>query len=313
MNENIFDNLKQCDIAIIGMGAAGLQSAIHVARRNVSVFVFGKKEDSALFKAEVENYFGYDEKIFGLDLLNKGESLAKKFGAEFFYQSIISVKFDNDKKEFILETENYEKFLAKSIVIATGVNRKKLNVKGEKEYIGKGVSYCVDCDGMFFRNKVVSVVGNESSAFLGALTLSTYAKKVNLIFKDLNVSEKLYNEVLSNEKIEIFKSEEITEIKGDENFVKKLELKSGNFIETAGIFIELGSKSAIELFSFSELSLDLDENFKHIKVNALQETNIKGIFAAGDICGLPYQVAKAVGEGCIAGIRAVDFVKNDKL
>jgi len=299
-------NIKT-EIVIIGSGAAGLQAAIYAARRKAGVIVVGKTENSSLAYAEVENFFGLGTKISGKELLKNAKIQAQNFGAEFVEEDVISVKADGEN-QFLLNLESGKQIIAKAIIIATGVTRKNLGAKGETEFVGKGVSYCVDCDGMFFKNKTVAITGNGSSAADGALTLANYTTNVYFVYDELNIADELKQKIENNPKIKCFAGKKITEIQG-ENFVKKIILNDKAELEVNGIFIELGAKGAFELFS--DFSIELDaKTFKHIQVDALQKTNVRGIFACGDICGIPYQVAKAVGQGCTAGLEAAEFVKK---
>jgi thioredoxin reductase (NADPH) len=298
------------EILIIGAGASGLQAGIYSARRKADVLVVGKIDNSSLLYAEVENFFGSEKKIAGKELLENAKKQLLNFGAELIEEDVISVNKSQDEK-FLITLESEKQILAKSIIIATGISRKKLGVKGEKEFVGKGVSYCVDCDGMFFRNKIVAITGNGSSAVHGALTLSNYVSNVYFITsipEKIQASDESFKKIQNNSKIKIIDTKKILEIQGDD-FVKKIIFDDSTELEVNAIFIELGAKGAFDLFS--DFGLELDPlDFKHIKVNSKQETNIKGIFASGDICGAPYQVAKAVGQGCIAGIEAVEYVKK---
>ena len=300
-------DLIEKEIVILGSGAAGLQAAIYAARRKTEVFVVGKSENSSLFWAEVENFFGLIEKSSGKELLGNAKKQAKNFGAEFLEEDVISVHPAAGGR-FLITLESDKQISAKAIIISSGVSRQKLGIKGESEFVGKGVSYCVDCDGMFFRNKTVAITGNGSSAANSALTLANYTSAVYFIFDELAVADELKQKIFANPKIKVFEAKKIKEIQG-ENFVKKIVLNDETELEVNGVFIELGAKGAFELFSDFGIELD-PETFKHIKTNAKQETNVKGIFAAGDICGAPYQVAKSVGQGCVSGLAAAEFVKK---
>jgi thioredoxin reductase (NADPH) len=307
------NSIKNCDVAIIGIGPSGMQAAIHASRKNVSVYVFGKIEESNSFNAKIENFFGFQKEISGKKLLQNSQILAEKFGVKFFYKSILAVKFYDDNKSFVLTLDNNEKIFAKSIVIATGIKRKKLSIKNENEYLGKGVSYCVDCDGLFFKNKIVTITGNEANAVFGALSLAEYTKKVYLVFTEnleMKIDDNLKKLLKSHENIKISQNQKIIEINGDGYILKNIVLDSREIIETDGLFIEFGSKGALEIFAFSDFGIELDETLQHIKVNQNHETNIKGVWAVGDIAGQPYQIAKAIGDGCKTGINAANYVKN---
>jgi len=190
-----------------------------------------------------------------------------------------------------------------------GVSKKKLSVPGEKELSGRGVSYCVDCDANFYRGAIVAVVGDRSAAVDGALTLLGYAARVILIVKQLDVSPELLGR-LEKSSVEVMADAKVKTIEG-ENAVTGIELDSGDKIALDGVFIELGSKGALELATLIGVQLDT-EHFRYIDTNRKQATNIPGIYAAGDIVGPPYQMAKAVGEGCVAGMESAAYAKKLK-
>jgi thioredoxin reductase (NADPH) len=210
---------------------------------------------------------------------------------------------------FAVRVESGKTIETRSLIFATGTSRKKLKVKGEKELSGKGVSYCVDCDANFYRNAKVVVIGNESAAVDGALTLLGYASEVHLVNKELAVSEDLLKK-LSESGVTVYKDTWVEEILG-ENSVEGVLLDNGTRLDVEGIFIELGAKGALELATTIGVQLD-SETFTHIDCNKKQQTNIIGVYAAGDIAGHPYQMAKAVGEGCVAGWEAANYSLKQK-
>jgi thioredoxin reductase (NADPH) len=207
-----------------------------------------------------------------------------------------------------LRTDAGSVFDSKSVVLATGTKRNHLGIPGEKALVGKGVSYCVDCDGHFFKGQDVCVVGNESAAADGVLTLLKIADQVHLVCDSLDMADSIKEALLSSEAI-IHEGAKVVDITGDGQ-VEEIHLDSGDRIRAAGIFIELGAKGVMELTG--HLGIRLDDDMKYIRVNKQQETNIPGLYAAGDITGLPWQLAKAVGEGCIAGMNAAAFAKKVK-
>lgn len=290
------------DILIIGSGPAGIQAAIYAARRKVDVIVLGKLENSSLAKAHVENYFGISGPIVGIDLLKVGKEQAEKFGAKFIEEDALHLERKDDK--FIVKTEGGKEIESKAVIFAMGVSRKKLGVKGEQRFQGRGVSYCAECDCGFFKGKKVAVIGDGSAAASSAILLAKYASKVYLISKKLSTSEHLQDE-LKVGNIEIIEGKRISEIYGN-SAVSGIKL-DGSSLEVEGVFIELGSKGVIELAVNVGL---LPDPRGYIHVNEEQKTPVLGIFACGDICGSPLQLAKAVGEGCIAGIEAAEYVKR---
>ena len=294
-----------CDVAIIGRGPAGLQAAIHAAGKKAKVMVFGRPERSSLYKAHVANFCCFEETISSKELLEAGKRQAEKFDSVFLEQDIIETKNENNR--FILVTENGEAFAATTVILAMGVARKKLRVKGEKEFLGRGVSYCVDCDANFYRGMDVAVVGNESAAASGALTLLGYAKKVYLICRKLTITHVLH-EQLNHSDVKIIRDAWVKKIEGS-NEVEGVLLTNGDSLKVNGIFVELGAKGAMELAANLGVVFDA-ETFSFIETNKKQQTNIPGLYAAGDITGQPWQIAKAVGEGCVAGMEAAEYAKR---
>ncbi len=194
---------------------------------------------------------------------------------------------------------------AAAVILAAGITRENA-YPGEKEFLGRGVSYCVDCDANFFRGAVVCVTGDRSAAVDGALTLQHIAAKVYLIARELDVSEAL-KERLAKSAVERLDSR-VVKIHGGARGVEAIELENGRRVEVEGLFIELGSKGALQLATMIGVQLD-SESMQFIACNRRQQTNVAGVFAAGDITGPPYQMAKAVGEGCVAGMEAAIYAK----
>ena len=295
------------DVIIIGCGPAGLQAAINAVRKKATVLVLGRPERSSLYKAHIENYLCVDGVREGAELLAVGIDQVKGFGAEYSPEDVLHVEHASDT--FAIRVESGRAIKTRSLIFATGTSRKKLKVKGEKELSGKGVSYCVDCDANFYRNAKVVVVGNESAAVDGALTLLGYASEVHLVTKELMVSEELLGKLLQSG-VKVHQDTWVSEIVG-ENSVEAVLLENGSRLEVEGIFIELGAKGALELATAIGVQLDSD-TFTHIDCDRLQQTNITGVYAAGDITGHPYQMAKAVGEGCVAGWEAANYALKQK-
>jgi len=293
------------DVVIVGAGPAGLQAAIHASRKKASVLVLGKEHKSSLFKAHVENMCCLFN-ASGREMLETGRRQAANFGSRFLDEDIL--KITPQAERFVLDTESGARLTCKALILATGTARNKLHVKGEKELVGKGVSYCVDCDGNFYRGEEVAVVGNESAAAAGALTLAEIAGRVHLICDDLKVSNALLNK-LKNSQVTVHHNARIKEIAGEDQ-VDALMLDDGTTLLASGVFIELGAKGLMELAT--SLGVALDDEMRYVRTDKGQRTSVAGIFAAGDICGPPWQVAKAVGEGCVAGLNAADYVKKLK-
>jgi thioredoxin reductase (NADPH) len=292
------------EIIILGTGPGGLQAAIHAARAKTSVLVMGREHKSSLYKAHVENYCCLSG-VSGEAMLLQGVEQAKASGAHFLHEDVI--KTTQTDEGFVIDTESERSIRTRSIILAMGVTRNRLGVQGEKALLGKGVSYCVDCDANFYKGERVAVVGNESAAVSGAMTLLFYAEEVHLVSSALQVSDHLAELIESSEVI-LHKDRKVTGILGT-NEVTGLRLDNDETLSVSGIFIETGAKGAVELAATLGVALD-DENFRYVVTDKSQQTNIEGIYAAGDICGPPWQMAKAVGEGCVAGLAAAKYVKK---
>jgi thioredoxin reductase (NADPH) len=293
------------DVVILGLGPAGLQAAVHAARRKTSVLLLGSLRKSSLFAAHIDNYFSLFN-MSGEELLSRGLEQAKRFGAEILEENVISIAPEEGR--FRIRTEGGTIIDAWSLILATGSKRNALGVPGEKPLLGKGVSYCVDCDGLFFRGADVCIAGNESAAADGALTMTKIARDVHLVCERLDVADALMAELRASP-VTIHEGCRIQEIHGSDA-VEGVRLSDGTKLPVTGVFIELGAKGVLELAL--NLGIRLDDDMKYIQTNKQQETSVPGIYAAGDICGMPWQMAKAVGEGCVAGIGAATFAKNQR-
>jgi len=296
------------DVVIIGAGPAGIQAAIHASRKKTSVLMLGRIENSALYNAHIENYACIAGVTKGKDMLEAGLTQTRNFGTEMTAEDVLKISQSEDQL-FSLELESGREITTRTLIFSMGVSKKKLSVPGELDLAGKGVSYCVDCDANFYRGATVLVAGNRSAAIDGALTLLDYADKVYLVAKELQGSESMLKRLQESE-IEVLEGTWVKEIHG-ENAVTEILLDTDETVQVDGIFIELGSKGALELATQIGVQLDMD-HFKYIDVSRKQETNIPGVYAAGDIVGPPYQMAKAVGEGCVAGMEAATYARKQK-
>lgn len=292
------------EVVILGTGPAGLQAAIHAARAKVSVLVLGRGAKSSVFRAHLENYCCLSN-VSGQDLLEEGRNQAMASGAEFLEEDVVETESREDW--YTLKLESGGQIKCRALILAMGISRNKLGVPGEKELLGKGVSYCVDCDAGFYKGQTVAVAGCESAAVSGALTLLFYASEVHLICPELAVSQAMAD-TLRESAIKLHEGRKVTEIRGGSE-VQELALDDGGTLAVAGLFIEQGAKGAIELAASLGVAMD-PEKFQYVVTDKKQATNLAGVYAAGDICGPPWQVAKAVGEGCVAGLSAASYVKK---
>jgi thioredoxin reductase (NADPH) len=303
------NSIEEFHVIILGSGPAGLQAATHAARAKTDVAVLGRVHRSSLYKAHVENYCCLDTTLSGVEILEQGKRQAERFGVRFFEQDVLGIEREENGR-FRVSLEDGQRLAAWSLILAMGISRNRLNVPGEKELLGRGVSYCVDCDGNFFRDEVVVVVGNESAACSGALNLLLIAREVHLIYDDLDVSEHLRYQI-ERSSIREHAARRVKEILGSSSMAGVV-LDNDEKIDAAGVFIELGAKGALELAGSLDIALD-PESMKYVATNKKQETNVAGVYAAGDICGPPWQMAKAVGEGCVAGLEASAYAKKRRL
>lgn len=295
--------MKKCDVVILGTGPAGLQAAIHAARRKVSVLVLGKESKSSIFHHHVENYCCVFNTT-GEDIITTGRQQAASFGAEFLEEDVLSITMDEGRFKITLESGIIVG--AGAVIIATGTARKRLGAPGEKELLGRGVSYCVECDCNFYKGAEVAVIGNGSAAASGALSMLAYARTVHLVCEALDINPALAADVRQSA-IVLHERRKVKEIIGKDE-VEGVVMDDGSRLMVQGVFIELGAKGVMELAGL--LGVQLDDEMKHIQTNKKMETSVSGLYAAGDITGPPWQVAKAVGEGCVAGLEAAGYAKR---
>lgn len=293
--------MMQVDVLIIGAGPAGIQAAIHSARKKVSVLLVGKPSNSAMSGTHIENYFGLEGTADGSGLLKTGLEQARSFGCKVLEENIISSS--RKGKTFILNTENDETIEAKAVIIATGISRKKLGAPGEKELFGKGVSYCASCDCNFYKGRTVTIVGDETEAAVSAELMTKYSSKVYWVVGKIAASETVVKKA-KDAGVEIVEGK-VESINGDGR-VSSITV-SGKEIVTDGVFIELGAKSAADLAMDMDVMPEMDDT---IKVKDDCSTEVEGVFACGDITGRPWQVAKAVGQGAVAGMAAAEYVRG---
>ncbi len=293
----------ETDVLVIGSGPAGIQAAIHASRRKVSVVVAGRPSASAAAGTEMDNYFGTGL-VSGDRLIEEGIRQAESTGAVFSGQNVISSSRDGEAFRFVLEDGT--EVVSKAVVIATGISRKKLGIPGEKELFGKGVSYCAVCDCNFYKGRRAVIVGNESEAATSAEMMTGYASETSWVAWDVQASPVLV------EKAEAagvrFYGSKPRAIVG-ETKVEALELEDGTTIPTDGVFIELGARSAADIAMDLDVMPEMDDT---IKVGTDCATEVPGVYACGDVTGKPWQVAKAVGQGCVAGTNAAAFVKGER-
>lgn len=295
------------DTIIIGGGPAGLTAGIYSARYLIKTLVLSENTGGQILETtSIENYPGF-KSIGGMDLANKFKEQYIHNKGELIEEKVEEIKQDNN---FIIKT-NKNEYKAKSIIITIGSKRRKLNVKGEKEFLNKGVGYCATCDAALYRDLKVAVVGSGNASAEAALLLAQYATEVTILIRKekMKCEPILLKQIEDNEKISIKNKVNITEIKGD-NMVNAVDLDNGEELKLDGVFIEIGF---VPDTTFAEqLNLELDEK-KYIKVNAKQATNVKGVFAAGDITdNSDYfaQITTAQGEATVAAQSVFHYIKS---
>ena len=295
---------KVYDVIIIGSGPSGYTAAIYAARANLSVLMFQGYQvgGQLMLTSEVENYPGFEEGILGPPMMEKFEMQAKRFGTEMIPEDVSAIDFS--KRPFKVTADSGE-YAARTIIISTGASAKWLGLPSEERLQGRGVSACATCDGFFFRNKDVAVVGGGDTALEEATFLTRYASHVTVVHRrdSLRASKIMQDRAFKNPKISFIWDTEVVEVLG-ENAVTGLRLrnvKNGeeNILPTQGLFLAIGHEPNTGLFKGV---IDMDKKGYIIPVEYTM-TNIPGIFAAGDVTDHRYrQAVTAAGDGCRAAI-----------
>ena len=301
MSEDIYD------IIIIGGGPAGLTAAIYAARHNNKTLILeGNKIGGKSLQAHwVENYPGFPDGISGPDLMALMEKQAAKFGAEFSTETVVGIA---DFGELKMLTTRKGVRQAKAVIVATGMSRRSLSVKGENEFKGRGVSYCGVCDGPFFREKTVAIIGGGREAVHDIEVLGESASKVYAIPGKKGFSEE-YPEIehlRKDPKVEFIYDADITEI-GGSDFVEYVKLDNGQEVKLDGVFIVLEHISTSTILGDAGVVTDAGGC---IIVDRDQKTNVDGLFAAGDCCCKGLQIVTATGMGAQAALNAMKYVKQ---
>jgi len=298
------------DLIIIGAGPAGITAAVYAARKNMSILVITKDiGGQAAISGDVENYTGY-QFITGPELSIKFEEHMRRYNIETKEnEEVITIE---KKGKLFVVTSNKGSYQAKTIIVASGKRSKELNVPGENEFKNKGLTYCATCDGPLFSQKSVAVVGGGNSSLDAVIQLMNIAKKVYIvnINPKLNGDAIMLEKVRSSDKVTIINNAQVRAVLGDK-MVNGLTIKKQGSEETLaveGIFVEIG------LIPNSEFVKNLDKNeFGEIKVDSRNQTNIPGIFAAGDVTDVPEkQIVIACGEGSKACLSAFKYLATSK-
>lgn len=305
---------KKYDVIVIGAGPGGLTAGLYASRANLSVLIldrgiYGGQMNNT---AEVENYPGF-KSILGPDLAEKMYQGAIQFGAEYAYGSVEKVEVNGDLRQVITDSETYE---APVVIIATGSQYRKLGVEGEAEYAGQGVSYCAVCDGAFFKDQPLAVIGGGDSAVEEGVYLSKLASNVNIIHRrdQLRAQKILQERAFANDKIDFTWDTVVTKINGDGQKVTSVSThnkKTGEDgeLKVNGVFIYVGVIPLTEPFK----ALGITDEQGWIKTDELMRTSLPGVYAIGDVRAKELrQITTAVGDGSIAGQQAFNYIESLK-
>ena len=308
--------MEKREVIIIGSGPAGLTAAIYTARANLKPLVFEglKAGGQLMITTEVENYPGFSEGINGPELIEELRGQAERFGAELEAEDVTKVELSGDKKIIWVDDDAYE---AETVIIATGATANLLGLENESRLMGRGVSACATCDGFFFKDKIIAVVGGGDSAMEEATFLTRFASKVYLIHRrdQFRASKIMIQKAEDNPKIEFIMDTVLEDILGEEKVtgLKLKNKKTGEIskLDVSGVFMAIGHTPSTELFKGI---LDINEKGYIITAenkNQLTATNIPGVFACGDVQDSNYrQAITAAGSGCMAALDAERYLEN---
>lgn len=300
-------------LIIIGAGPAGLTAAIYAARANLSPIVIeGDIPGGQLtWTTVVENFPGFPQGVDGPELMMNMRKQAEKFGANFISGTVVQVNFIN--KPFTIKTQSNE-FKAESVIIASGASARKLGLSKENEFIGHGLHTCATCDGAFYKDKKVALVGGGDAAMEEAIFLTKFAQKVQIIHRKdkLNASLAMQERAKNNSKIEFIWNTEIVELIGESQKLEAVKLKNtvtGELSELKldGLFLAIGHIPNTESYK-GQLEFDQKD---YLKVTDFTKSSVPGVFIAGDVCDWRYrQAITAAGLGCMAALDAEKYLMN---
>lgn len=303
---------KLYDVIIVGGGPAGLSAAQYAARSKLKTIVIDKSPTAGAiaYASLIENYPGLEKPLSGIELLNIFRKQALDFGAEYIESQVIGVSLTGEIKEILTMDGSFK---GKTVIIATGAMGRKPTIKGEAEFLGRGVSYCAICDAAFFKGQIVCVLGDSAEAVKEARVLTRFAHTVYLISPSRKLKASHDSPELSIENLKVLLGQTVVAIEGTE-IVEKIRLRDseGNEseLELSGVFVYLhGNKPIVD---FLQGSLELSDN-DCVATNRMMETNIPGVFAAGDVsCTEVRQVIVAASNGCIAALSAEKHIFHRK-
>ena len=302
------------DVIIIGAGPAGYTAGIYCSRaRHDTLIISGLLPGGQLMNTtDVENYPGFEEGIMGPDLMLTMRKQAERMDTTIIDDVVVNVDFRNKPFKVLTGSEEYE---AKAVIVCTGATPRKIGIEGEQTFSGKGVSYCATCDGAFFRNQDIAVVGGGDSCMEEATFLTKFASKVHIIHRrdTFRASKIMQERALNNENIEVHWNSEIEDIKGDQKvqqiILKDTKTGENKTLEMGGVFVAIGHEPNTELF---KNQLEMDEN-GYIIQKENTETSVKGVFTAGDVHDHRYrQAVTAAGFGCMSAIDVDKYLSEQK-
>ena len=303
------EEITHYDVVVLGGGPAGLTSAIYSSRYGLYTALITKDIGGMATKAhKIENYPGFEGS--GQELMQKFYKQAKKHGSQFLHTEVADLH--KDETGFIIELQDGKVVHSRSLIMALGTEKRKLNIPGEDKFIGRGISYCATCDAAFFKGKEVAVIGGRNSAAKAALLLSNLAKNVYIVYRQdrLNCDKADKEKVEEKDNIELILNSTPKEVKGEER-VEKLVIEQEEEekeLGLDGVFIEIGSVPVQDLTN--QLGIETDKE-GYIKANNEMETNVPGIFAAGDTIKSPIkQVVIAAGQGALAAFSAKEYLSK---
>ena len=303
------------EVIIIGSGPAGYTAAIYAARAQLNPLLIASSVEPGgeLMKTtEVENYPGFPEGLMGPDLMANFQAQAERFGTEVLFDDVVEVDLKGETK--IVKTGNGDTFEARSVIISTGAAYRELGLPKEKELSGHGVSWCATCDGFFFREKVIAVVGGGDSAMEEANFLTKFASKVYIIHRrdSLKASKIMQQRSFDNPKIELIWNSAVAELKGDAKLegvvLEDTQTGEKTELELEGLFIAIGNDPRVDLVE-NQVELTPD---RFIKVEGrTSKTSLPGVFASGDVIDPTYrQAITAAGSGCVAALDAEHYLSS---
>lgn len=306
MDENTYD------LVIIGSGMAGMGAAIYAGRFELKTLVIGELPGGTITLTHlVENYPGHT-RLSGLELATHLQDHVKDVGVPMKQGKVVKISRESEDKPFILETKSGDTYKAKTVLLATGTDHRKLGVPGEEELTNKGVSYCATCDGPFFKGQVMGIVGGGDSAVKESLLLAKYASKVYIIYRGETVRPEPINKrrMEATENIEVINNTNISEIIGGDK-IEKVKFDTGKELELGALFIEIGRDARNDLAK--QMGVELNKKGEII-INKASETNVPGFLSAGDCTDTDWkQAIVGVAEGCMAAYTASEYLGNAEI